>query len=620
MLPRFLVAISKISEISTHPIFRSFLGLEQFEAELARASAALPSNISHMQLETSSIPSTDNSPVLTSIREESGTTSSNSNLRIQSAVNSPFTSTTNTGNLPTSPAVRLEVGHGHPGQEEMEPVISTEETASATMVHPHEYITHPIGPSTTGPSGSITEPFMSTTTTTTSQAKVPAPIHAGDEFQRARTDVDIRIPILTIPVDELINPVKEEINETKSLVHQVEVLESEAEKAQQLAQEKSLEMRMASTHKQAVEEEIHSMENAALAAENNAKQLRERSKQLHKEMYTLEKDEHRRMKEYEDAVARATKLVQDARKLEHEITVKAEQAIHDHDIVVNELRHAEEKMEQYAEREEHRQIFEAAAAAARAKSLVTQAAKQKAEEESMIHAAHTAAMEEAEASALLRLAQERLTKAHERKVMYENQANLYQQSSAEATKEAAISSAQQDAHQKASILSYKQIQNTEKALKAAEEEMEAVHATLLPHTTSSTGPTTTSTTSTTTGSKLPHEDVKIERRKITGIGSSLTTIGPNAAERMNELKEIPTRKGEYTGEKAMHMPTNIPSTSTSPNKQPTAVLSTTTTTTTTKETEVISPKYISTPLPGSVTVTKTTTNSTKTNNKVSTYM
>lgn len=582
MLPRFLVAISKIPEVSTHPIFRSFLGLEQFEAELARASAALPSNITHMQLETSSLGSSsvNNSPLLP-VNDDAtpmtgNTTSSNihplpSPLRLNSSVGGETGTTTvqedeTNALLPTSPAVRLEVGHGHPGSEEMEPLSeTTEETATATMVHPHEFITRSLhssavtgGSITTGTtkvSNAFLVPSSMPTegTSITQAAMVTAPLHAGDEFQRARTEVNIRIPVLTIPVDELMNPVKSEINETKSLIHQVEVIETEVDHAQKLAQEKSLEMRMTASHKHAMEEEIASMEKAAVAAESNAKELRERTKILHKEMVSLQKDESHRMKEYEEAVAKATKLVNQARKIEKDIKIKAEQAIHDHDTVVNELRQAEERMERLAEREEHRQMYEAAAAAARAKTLVTRAAKNKAEEESMIHAAHTAAMEEAEASALLRLAQERLNVAHDRKVMYENQANIYQQSSAEATKEAALSSAEQDAHQKASILSYKQLKNTETALQAAKEEMKAVHATLLSRGTDVPS-SWTGTSSSSSTSKLPHENVKMEERKITGIGSSLTTIGPKAAEKMNELKEIPTRKGEITTERSPSPP------------------------------------------------------------------
>jgi hypothetical protein len=493
-LPRWLIAVSRDPQVTTHPLFRSFLRLDLFENELAQAFAALPASASSMPMRLEhhhdvemAVPPPTPPPA-------------------PAAAGPPLPPLPPLPPRPrpSSPSVRLVAGQHQPGAE------AEWEHDSRNLV------------------------------------SVPAPPHAGDEYATARSSVDLRVPSLTLPADDVVRPVQMDVAEARALSSAAARAAAESEAAADTVRRSSAQAHLVADEREAADRDTEALRRRAEEAAREAARLRGLVSSRQHDADGLKRTERARMHDLEAAVERAQELARRAKDLEAEAARKAHHALHEHERATAELIKAERAIEEGAEHESHRHIAEAAAAAARAKRFVALAAKEKAEEESAIRAAHAAAAEESEAIALLHLAEEKAANAALTRHHAQARAESLQASSARHTFAAAKASSDLDAHGRASTFSHGRAVAAETALHTTEREREGIRrefegagrAGAGRHTAAAmgAGEPTTQGKGVPSPTHVPHEGVTVLHRTVEGVGSSLTTTGPGAAEKMKTLQ------------------------------------------------------------------------------------
>lgn len=152
------------------------------------------------------------------------------------------------------------------------------------------------------------------------------------------------------------------------------------------------------------------------------------------------------MEAYEADAKRASELSALAMTTHEDALRKKQHAVEEHMRATEEVLRTEAALKEASDKEEHRHVSSAAAAAARTRQNLTQASMLKATETAALARARYAAEEEALALAQLQLCEERVRNAREIKFAAEREATLAQEECRKFTQAAANTAAELDAH------------------------------------------------------------------------------------------------------------------------------------------------------------------------------
>lgn len=357
-LPKWLVSISRLPAVSTHPTFRTFLQLEQFEAELASAAASLRPQIDHAELEISSA-----SPMVPS--QPIQATSGSPMLRSPPAL--PLDARGTADSTGQGRVVSKHLGGG-----------TTVASATSTGMSSHVPSPHESSHAATQVMQRQDGRTHTTTTTTTTSATAidpSLPLHAANEYATARTEVDLRLPKAPLPSDrsplphEVVRAAEQRLAEVQKEESVAARLRVEADRHRRAASELSNDVRVRTEDVAVAESEADRLQREAALAEDRARELRAAAQQQSAAVVQLREKIQQEINAATVERQKSAELVLRARELEGDAARRREAAIAAHEQATRDLLAAERRVREAVEGEEHRQVAEAAAAAARARKL-----------------------------------------------------------------------------------------------------------------------------------------------------------------------------------------------------------------------------------------------------------
>jgi len=367
LLPKWLVAISHSHSTSIHPAFRALLQLDQFERELAAASASLVAGANRPELQLMSTPPEERPLSLGGGMQTGAQTWETSASRVEGPPSRPSTEPS-----PTAAAGGIR-GPGSPA--------AGVGNLAHLGVHASAGILPPRVPQR---SPAARDPSL--------------PLHASPEHETAHVTVPIRLPpTATLPTAT--TPLPREITQrairTISAVEEAEAtalhLREEARKHEEAEAALRERSSVHSSEVPSLSAEADRLDGVAVEAEARAQELRAQARSAHLRAQQQAADAAEEARRAETERRSAMSLTEKGLAIANQAHVRRAEAIEEHEHATLRVLEAEAAVEQAARRELHRQVFEAAAASARARKLVRAAAAEKAAEEEAIMAGHEAA-------------------------------------------------------------------------------------------------------------------------------------------------------------------------------------------------------------------------------------